>query len=233
MEYRYAEKCGYEDFASGRVLYHYRGVPNFPVRLINEIYNRCLEYSNKKEDLCLYDCCCGGGYSLTVLGFLNQQSISKIIASDIDYKMLEIAKANLSLLSRDGLKRRIDELHLLYERFNKTSHKDAEESAIKLLNMIQKDIDVQLFQMNILQDIQIDISPDIVITDIPYGDLATWQGGTGTVSRLLESLTKICTNETIIAICSDKKQKINCERFKRLEKQNIGKRRFEILKLME
>jgi 16S rRNA C1402 N4-methylase RsmH len=45
-----------------------------------------------------YDCFCGGGYSLTVLDYLIQRSISKIIASDIDEKMLEIAKKNLSLL---------------------------------------------------------------------------------------------------------------------------------------
>lgn len=99
MEYKYCENGNYEDFASGRVIYHANGVPNFPVRLVNEIYRRCLQYSNKKTGICLYDCCCRGGYSLTVLGLLNQQSISKVIASDIDIKMLEIANKNLSLLT--------------------------------------------------------------------------------------------------------------------------------------
>lgn len=209
------------------------GVPNFPVRLVNEIYGRCLEYANKKKDICLYDCCCGGGYSLTVLGLLNQQSISKIIASDIDYKMLEIAKLNLSLLSPKGINRRIGEIHLLCEQFNKLSHRDAEESAIKLLNLIQEEITVQLFQANALKNIQVDIKPDIIITDVPYGNLVDWQGGIDEVSLLMESLTKVCNNETVIAICMNKNQKINNKRFKRLEKQIVGKRKFEIYKLAE
>ncbi|WP_160687730.1 hypothetical protein [Clostridium sp. C2-6-12] len=233
MEYKYAENNNYEDFASGRVLYHVNGVPNFPVRLINEIYGRCLEYSSKKKDICLYDCCCGGGYSTTVLGLLNQQSISKIIASDIDYKMLEIAKLNLSLLSEKGINRRIDEIHSLYEQFKKISHRDAKESAIKLLTLIEKEINIQLFQANALKNIQIDITPDIIITDVPYGNLVDWQEGTDEINSLMESLAKICSSETMIAICMNKNQKIGNNRFKRLEKQTIGKRKFEIYKLVE
>lgn len=231
MKYRHAENCNYEDFASGRVLYHASGMTNFPVRLINEIYGRCLGYSNKKKDICLYDCCCGGGYSLTVLGFLNQRTISKIIASDIDYKMLEIAKANLSLLSRDGINRRIEEIRSLYGRYGKKSHAEAEKSALRLLNLLQKEIDVRLFQANALKEIQIDIKPNIIITDVPYGNMADWQGETDKAGCLLESLSKICANETVVAVCMDKRQKMINTRFKRLEKQIIGKRKFEIYKL--
>ncbi len=32
MEYKYAENCNYEHFASGRVLHYTNGIPNFPVR---------------------------------------------------------------------------------------------------------------------------------------------------------------------------------------------------------
>lgn len=231
MEYKYAKNCNYEHFASGRVLYHTGGAPNFPVRLANEIYGRSLEYSNKKKDICLYDCCCGGGYAVTVLGLLNQRSISKIIASDIDYRMLEIARLNLSLLSKKGMKKRIDEIHSLYEQFNKQSHREAEESGIKLLSLIQKEISVQLFHANALQPIERDIKPDIIITDIPYGKLVEWQGGTYDISNLLHSLMQICSDETIIAICMNKNQKLNYKNFKRLEKQNVGRRRFEIYKL--
>eukprot|EP00825_Cyclidium_porcatum_P029783 TRINITY_DN31717_c0_g1_i1.p2 TRINITY_DN31717_c0_g1~~TRINITY_DN31717_c0_g1_i1.p2 ORF type:complete len:118 (-),score=25.68 TRINITY_DN31717_c0_g1_i1:30-383(-) len=72
-----------------------------------------------------------------------------------------------------------------------------------------------------------------VITDIPYGNLVDWQGGTDEVNCLMESITKICNNETVIAICMNKNQKINNKRFKRLEKQIVGKRKFEIYKLAE
>lgn len=168
MEYKYCENGNFEDFASGRVIYHANGIPNFPVRLVNEIYRRCLQYSNKKTDICLYDCCCGGGYSLTVLGLLNQESISEIIASDIDKNMLETANKNLSLLTSNGIINRISEISSLYQ----------------------------------------------------HG-----------VTCLMESIQEICGNETIIAISMDKSQKVKNNYFKRLEKQNIGKRKFEIYKI--
>lgn len=96
MEYRYGKNENYEDYSSGRVLYHAFGVPNFPVRLTQEIYGRCLEYSNKKNNIFLYDCCCCGAYLLTVLGLLNQDSISEIYGNDIDAKAIEVAKKNIS-----------------------------------------------------------------------------------------------------------------------------------------
>lgn len=37
MEYLYCKNENYEDYSSGRVLYGGKGIPNFPVRLINEI----------------------------------------------------------------------------------------------------------------------------------------------------------------------------------------------------
>ena len=45
MEYRYSNDKNYEDFVSGRVLYNYKGITNFPARLAQEIFGRCLKYS--------------------------------------------------------------------------------------------------------------------------------------------------------------------------------------------
>ena len=98
---------------------------NFPVRLAQEIYGRCLQYSPKKKDICLYDCCCGGGYLLTVLGFLNQDSLVKIIGSDINPELLEIAKKNLSLLSKEGINERIIEIEQMIANYQKQSHMEA------------------------------------------------------------------------------------------------------------
>ncbi len=233
MEYKYCENSNYEDFASGRVIYNASGVPNFPVRLVNEMYRRCLQYSNKKTDISLYDCCCGGGYSLTVLGLLNQKTISQVIASDIDIKMIEIAKKNLSLLTEAGVNHRINEINSLYQQYKKDSHKSAIESARRILSLIEKKIDVQLFQANALQEIKADINPNIIITDVPYGNLVQWQDGSDGVNNLLDSLKEICSTDTVIAISMDKSQKVNNTSFKRLEKQIIGKRKFEIYKLAE
>lgn len=37
MEYLYCKNENFEDYSSGRVLHGGKGIPNFPVRLINEI----------------------------------------------------------------------------------------------------------------------------------------------------------------------------------------------------
>lgn len=57
MEYLYCKDDNFEDFASGRVLYGGKGIPNFPVRLLNEIYGRTVSYLESKEDLVIYDPC--------------------------------------------------------------------------------------------------------------------------------------------------------------------------------
>jgi hypothetical protein len=64
LEYRFGEARSYEDFAAGRVFYGRPGAPNFPVRLTQELFGRCLSHSVKKNGLVLYDPCCGSGYLL-------------------------------------------------------------------------------------------------------------------------------------------------------------------------
>lgn len=78
-----------------------------------------------------------------------------------------------------------------------------------------------------------DIKPDIIITDVPYGNLVDWQGGTDDVSLLLQSLARISSHETVIAISMNKSQKVSTKHFKRLEKRSVGKRKFEIYKFTE
>lgn len=231
MNYKYAVNQNYEDFASGRVFYNAKNVPNYPVRLINEIYGRCLFYSEKKEDLCLYDCCCGGGYSLTVLGFLNQPSISSIVGSDIDENMLTTAEKNLSLLKKEGLARRKHELQELYLKYSKSSHMDAQISADRLDFFLKKDISVKIFQADALNLTPQIFSPDIIITDIPYGNLVEWHGNDNCLDKLINSLRNLASNNTILAVSMDKGQKLSQTGIKRLEHQVIGKRKFEIFTL--
>ena len=231
MEYKYGKNDNYEDFSSGRVLYNAKGMTNFPVRLAQEIYGRCLQYSPKKNNICIYDCCCGGGYLLAVLRFLNQDTIGRIIGSDIDEEMLKIAEKNLSLLSKEGINRRILEIEQMIVSYQKQSHIEAKKSGETLKGLITNDIEVKVFQCDALKSINLDIQPDIIITDVPYGNIVNWQGNeVNVIDKLLDSLYEICSSETIIGICMDKKQKVRNEKFMRLEKQQIGKRRFEILR---
>jgi 23S rRNA G2445 N2-methylase RlmL len=231
MEYRYGKNDNYEDFSSGRVLYHQNGVTNFPVRLAQELYGRCLEHSIKKEDICLYDCCCGGGYLLTVLGFLNQDTIGEIIGSDINSASINIAKKNLSLLSYNGINQRILEIQTMVKQYGKQSHLDAEKSATHLKNILKnRTINTHVFIADALQEIKLNRKPDIIIVDVPYGELVCWKGSEQNyMDALLTTLSKHCHANTILCICMDKKQKLTNPLFIRLEKQVIGKRKFEIL----
>lgn len=231
MEYKYGKKDNYQNFSSGRVLYHENGMTNFPVRLAQEIYGRCLQYSPKKNNICLYDCCCGGGYLLTVLGFLNQDTIGRIIGSDINIELLNTAKKNLSLLSKEGINNRIVEIEQMIESYQKQSHIEAKNSAIVLKGLIRAHIEFEVFQSDALKSINLKTKLDIIVSDVPYGYMVDWRGNEQNfIDKLLDVLYGICCSDTIIGLCMNKKQKVGNEKFTRLEKQQIGKRKFEILR---
>jgi hypothetical protein len=255
MEYKYTKNDNFQDFASGRVIYHMGGEPTFPVRLSLEIYERCLEHSEKKYDITLYDCCCGGAYMLTVLGLLKNDSISMIYGSDIDKKSLKLAEDNLSLLTKAGIKKREAELEKLYHLYGKVSHFEALQSIERIDKLITKDIKAYVFYQDIMKVRDLSFVPDIIITDVPYGNMVAWtqdyksdssseiqhdrkhkeynnimDGANDNISRMMDAISGICGRDTIICICSDKKQKIYTDKYQRLEKQLIGKRKFEIFR---
>lgn len=256
MVYKYCENMNFEDLASGRVIAHKAGYPNFPVRLAQEIFGRCLSYLDCTEDICIYDPCCGGGYLLTVLGFLNYKNIKTIMASDISEEALQLAGENLSLLHREGLEGRISQLKNLYSLHNKESHAEALGSAANLLSIVTdqpREIEYEVFKADILSACPLvgcRFKADIIFADVPYGRLVEWQdrsGENGNVqngnedrgngkersgsSNFLDQLIPVMKDNSIVAICSDKSQKFQSGHFQRLEKQAIGKRVFQIFKL--
>lgn len=229
MEYLYCGNDNFEDFASGRVLYGGKGIPNFPVRLLNEMYGRAVNYLHNKQDLVLYDPCCGGGYALTVLGFMHNSEIKKIYGSDIDEFMITHAKKNTGLLTTLGLNNRRNEIKRFYKEYRKCSHVEALNSCDKLEGLLKHEICADIFQADCTEKLP-RLLPDIIITDVPYGNLVEWKnGGQISVDSMLEQLWMISHEKTILVICMDKKQKNSCGKWNRLEKHNIGKRKFEIL----
>lgn len=230
MEYLYSENDNFEDFASGRVLYSGKGIPNFPIRLLNEMYGRAKSYLEKKQDIVLYDPCCGGGYALTVLGFFGNTDVKKIYGSDIDENMIIYAKKNAGLLTGAGLANRKNEIEQMYKKYGKQSHMEALESCNKLKSMLEKEIVAEFFKADCTKELP-SIFPDIIITDVPYGKLVEWENEEAiSIDCMLEQLWLISHEKTILAVCMDKKQKITCQKWERLEKHNVGKRKFEILK---
>lgn len=233
MEYKYSNNENYEDFASGRVLYHMGGEPTFPVRLTLEIFERCLHFSIKKTEITLYDCCCGGAYMLTILGLLKNNTISRLYGSDIDPKSIRLAEDNLGLLTESGINKRKNELTALYQSYGKLSHKDALQSIDRIKSLLTKEITAGVFHQNAFELDKLPFIPDIIMTDVPYGNLVEWNEGLGGINQMMNSLSKICGPETILCVCMDKKQKVQTDLYQRLEKQMIGKRKFEIYKLQD
>lgn len=246
MQYKYEKTpIDYSDFASGRVFYSLPGHPAFPVRLASEIFQRCLGHRKSiygMADPCtLYDPCCGAAYHLSVLGYLHRIHIHKIIASDIDEKAVELANRNLGLLHTAGIEQRITELDSMYKQYNKDSHKDALQSANRIRDTLieseqQYPLMTKTFQSSatdqnsMLRNIEAK-SVDIVFTDVPYGQHSQWQGSENPLWSMLEALRETLSSSSIVAIASDKGQKVSHARYQRVEHFQIGKRRVTILRL--
>lgn len=236
MEYRYCENKNFEDLASGRVILHRAGCPNFPVRLAQEIFGRCLSHLDDPGRVCLYDPCCGGGYLLTVLGFLNSEKIEALIGSDINDEAIRLADENLSLLDQEGLGQRIRQLEHLRLLHNKDSHAGALNSAFRLRRLLADAAhgpERRIFKADILSDQPLRdqrFKADIIFTDVPYGNLVEWQSGNQRQVNLLDQLLPVTKEKTVVAICSDKSQKFQSDRFRRVEKQVVGKRLFQIFR---
>jgi len=236
MEYRYRTLHSYEDFASGRVLYGTGGSPNFPVKIACEVFNRCAEHCGKKEKITVYDPCCGTGYLLTTLALVESAKIKGVIGSDINEDFLQVAQKNFSLLSKSGLHGRRLELEKLHALYAKESHRQALASAETFSQILEKryeEFETKLFACDILAG---DISqiekhtPDIVITDVPYGDLVHWSAGENSIGLLLNTVSSIKNDELVIALVHDKYQKTAHDEFLRVEKLKCGKRCIDILR---
>ena len=239
MEYKFAPNENYEDLSCGRVIYHRTGFSNFPVRLASEIFMRCFELigePNKKVSI--YDPCCGGGYLLTVLGFLYPDKIISIYGSDIAPDAIQFAESNLSLLTTEGLLKRKEQLEDIYNSYRKESHLEAIKSTDRLLEYAKENVDYRIFNRDILKaNSPATIMPlvDIIITDVPYGDLVSWSNTTpapdeSNINKMLNHLLENLNDDGIVAISSDKRQKISNPNYKRIKKLQVGKRKVEILR---
>lgn len=241
MEYRYAADAPREHFASGRVLYNAKGAAPFPVRLADEIVQRCfrlLEERGISGPYAIYDPCCGSGYLLTVIGLLHGGRISTVLASDIDAMMIETARRNLSLLTKEGMQSRIAQLRELYEQYGKPSHRDALESAavldayrtraaVSTIEVLPADITAG--PPPFLRDGE--IGPvHLVIADLPYGNLTGWRSESADpAGRMLDHLHALLQpGASVAAVIADKSYKLRHDRYRRLKLLKAGKRQIAL-----
>ncbi|MFZ0547725.1 MAG: hypothetical protein WAM60_19920 [Candidatus Promineifilaceae bacterium] len=248
MPYRYAtENQDYSDYASGRFFYAAPGHPALPVRLGSEIFQRSLAHlreNGRNTPLTLYDPCCGSAYHLCTLTYLHWRNIGTIIASDIDPNIVAVAERNLNLLSSAGAKQRTNEILGMIERYGKTSHTAALESAhyfTRQLNDYTKLHRVETYTFTADATIPHQLTPhlvnqqiDLVFTDVPYGQRSSWQHNgedPEPLTRILEGLRPFLSAVSVVAIVLNKSQSFSENNYRRIEKFQIGKRRVVLLQL--
>jgi tRNA G10 N-methylase Trm11 len=238
-QYQFTTNDNFEDYSSGRVLYGITGSTNFPVRLASEIFQRAKYYlteQGRKAPYAIYDPFCGAAYSLTVLGLLHGADIKSIYASDVDENIINVAKKNLSLLTQKGLDVRTKELKSLFDSYQKGSHKEALESIAKLTKHISNHkIPVYAYHYNILQETKspVDLSLiDLIITDVPYGKLAQWQGikqGINPTQQFLDNIKRAVSPKAMIAISMNKEQEVTYAGYSKIKSFKIGVRKILFL----
>lgn len=235
------KKESYEDYSSGRVLYGVPGATNFSVKLSNEIFELCAQYfssKGKSAPYTIYDPFCGAAYSLTVLGLFHGKEIKAIYASDVDKKILDFAKKNLSLLSTEGILKRIKELENFIKEYKKVSHQEALDSAFRLKTKVDSlsSIRTECFYFNILTDSRLPFNLgdiDLIMADVPYGKLTSWHGhieGENPIQVFLNKVKEKLSQTAVVAIIVNKKQLMSHEGYERIKKFTHGKRKIVLLK---
>jgi 16S rRNA G966 N2-methylase RsmD len=244
MEYRFAtERANYVDLASGHVFYSLPGHPAFPVRLASEIFQRCLALRGQGSAPCtIYDPCCGAAYHLSVIAYLHWDSICRVICSDISEKAVQLAERNLGLLTPGGMERRSREISAMVRLFDKESHKGALESLNRMQEQVRlltavRPIQTHVFRANATEPASLreglqGAAIDLVFSDIPYGQHSQWEQTQAShpIWAMLEALLEFLSPKSIVAIASDKLQKASHEKYKKLEKFQLGKRQVVILR---
>ena len=250
MPYQFArERLNYAAFASGQVLHSLPGRPAFPTRLASELYQRSaalLHDSGTPPPYVLYDPCCGGAQLLTTLAYLHGETIAALIGSDIDPDAVQLAARNLALVTLPGLDARRAALADLAARYGKPAHQEALSRAAALRERLveitqQRTITTAVFQANALNaaDMRAGLAGtavDLVIADVPYGQQTAWAtldeespSAEPPLWRLLEALRPNLTAHAIVAIATDKAQRVRHDTYRRRDQWQIGKRRITLL----
>lgn len=250
MEYKYTPPhARYEMYAAGGVFYSAPGFTAFPVRLAVEIFRRCQAIratQGAPGPAVVYDPCCGGAYHLATMAYFNWDQIAGIYCSDIDEDALGVAARNLSLLTLEGMDRRIAELTGLHEQYGRLSHKTSLEHAEQLRQQLAEAVrhhplSTQHFRADATDAAAIasalpNVKIDIVLTDIPYGRLTGWGAGSlalvhgvDPIHQLLESLLPVLSRASVLAVAAAKKDKIAHGCYTRLARFQLGARQIVIL----
>lgn len=232
MDFKYViTDQNYEKYSAWRVLYGAHGAAPFPVRLIDEIFQRACELLGSAHNLKLYDPCVWSGYMMTIIWLLHWWMIEALDWSDIDEKMIEVAKKNLGLLSVVWMQKRIEELKEYVKLYGKQSHVDTIKDAELLLEWVSKlqhNIQTQC-RVQDIDTIKTDTTYDMVITDLPYGNLTSLHWNVD-LHEVIEKLWSVLREWGVLVLVSDKKQHFRDFSWQSFRKElSHGKRRITFI----
>ena len=126
----------------------------------------------------------------------------------------------------------------LLDTYHKDSHKEALESITKLTGYISDHkISIHTYLHNILQGTKspVDLSLiDLIITDVPYGKLAQWQGAKEDINpaqQFLNNIKKSISPKALIVMSINKKQEVTYEGYSKIKSFKIGTRKVLFLQI--
>jgi 23S rRNA (guanine2535-N1)-methyltransferase len=140
-------------------------------------------------------------YMLTLLGFLARQHLRRLSASDASSEVVELARANLALLTDAGLRARGEALRALFTAPAKPAKRRAGKCATIAVALSagrarprDQSICGRRWKVGELQDGLQGNPVDIVIADVPHGDLSRWRGS------VLDAMLLVTHNKSVIAV---------------------------------
>ena len=232
MQYRFSLDRDFSDYACGGALKGRAGMPNFPARLALELYGRGASHLQPEAGIALCDPLCGSGCLLTVVALLAPRCPAFVLGADLNQEALTLAEENLALLTQEGRARRARELEARLASFGRDSYRRALESLDRIAAQAAgREVRTRVARHDVFSPNPPDfpVRPNLILTDVPYGGLVAWQGEReGKEASLLGCLARMAAPGAVFVVCMDKRQRLCADGFIRLEKEQVGKRRFEI-----
>lgn len=229
MSYLYAtERTDHSALASGQVLRSAPGYPGFPVRLASELLQRAMVHL-EVDRARLWDPCCGSGYLVTVLGLLHRDLITHVRATDVDADAVDIAARNLELLTAEGLVERERELRRSALDFGRVTFVERAEAARDLaagLATMGGDLPHESGVADVFTLTE-PVDADLVITDVPYGEMTRWEGEApeeDPVRGVLASMGRVLSSRAVVVVTARTRRIRLPEGVQALERVKIGNR---------
>ncbi|QBI56408.1 50S ribosomal protein L11 methyltransferase [Streptomonospora litoralis] len=206
MAYRYAtERRDDSDLGGGNVLYSAPGHPGFPVRLADELFQRAAARLGAAPFV-LWDPCCGSGQLAVAAAMLHRDRLSRLLATDTDPAALSVAERNVGLLSGAGLAERERELRAQAAEFGKPAMVERADAAARLAERLRGlggDLDGAVRRGDVFHPAEPERPVDLVLTDIPYGDLTRFSGAppdADPVPALVRALAAVLPEHAVLAV---------------------------------